>query len=71
MLTFKKEKMIARLTADGRAEEITPEIVGIMDNLDGQAASASCWRRQVYDEPVLWVIGKDGKGEYVFEGDCE
>lgn len=70
MLHFAKERMVARLTKEGRADQITPDIIAIMDNLDGQTAHASCWRRQVYDEPVLWVIGKDGSGEYVNEEDC-
>ena len=70
MLVFKKQKMIDRLTAEGRADQITQDVLDIMDNLDGCKASASCWRRQVYDEPVLWVVGKDGNGEYVNENDC-
>lgn len=69
-MTFKKELMVARLTKEGRADQITEEIIKIMDNLDGQPATASCWNRQVYDEPVLWVVGKDGNGEYVNEADC-
>ena len=69
-MKFSKEKMIARLTAEGRADAITDGIIAIMDNLDGQEASASCWKRQVYDEPVLYVYGKDGHGEYVNEEDC-
>lgn len=68
--TFKKEKMIARLTEEGRADQITPDIIAIMDSLDGQPASHICWERQVMGEPVLWVIGKDGKGHYVNELDC-
>ena len=71
MSHFSKKKMIDRLNKEGLSNQITPEIISIMDNLDGRAASASCWRRQVYDEPVLWVVGKDGKGEYVNELDCE
>ena len=69
-MKFSKQMMIDRLTREGRAEEITPDIEAIMDNLDGQTASASCWRRQVYDEPVLFVVGKDGVGKYVNENDC-
>ena len=69
-MIFKKERMIERLTNEGRVDMITPEIVAIMDNLDGQMATESCWRRRVYNEPVLYVVGKDGKGEYVYEDDC-
>lgn len=70
MSKFRKEMMVARLKAEGRANEITPEIEAIMDNLDEQEAFEGCWRRQVYGEPVLWVVGKDGSGEYVSENDC-
>ena len=45
-------------------------VLGIMDNLDGQEAVASCWHRVVYGEPVLYVVGKDGTGRYVNESDC-
>lgn len=70
-MVFSKKRMVYRLTSEGLADQITDEIMAIMDNLDGQEASASCWRRTVYEEPVLWVVGKDGKGEYVNEEDCE
>lgn len=70
-MKFSKERMIRRLTEDGRADQITDEVMMIMDNLDGCEASPSCWRRRVYDEPVLWVKGKDGDGQYVNEDDCE
>ena len=70
-MKFRKERMIARLTEEGRADMITPEIEAIMDNLDGQDENPSNWRRQIYDEPVMYVIGKDGEGEYVNEADCQ
>lgn len=69
-MRFSKQKMIERLTEEGRADAITESIIAIMDNLDGQEATASCWKREVYGEPVLYVYGKDGNGEYVNEADC-
>lgn len=69
-MKFRKELMIERLTKEGLADKITEEIIAIMDNLDGQEAVENCWRRRVYDEPLLWVVGKNGKGEYVNELDC-
>lgn len=69
--TFRKEKMIARLTREGLADQITPEIEAIMDNLDGQKANTYCWNNVVKGEPVAVVIGKDGKTEYVNENDCD
>ena len=68
---FDKNLMIKRLTEEGRADQIDDEIKAIMDNLDGQEAVSNCWRRVVYGEPVLWVVGKNGKGEYVNERDCK
>lgn len=62
--------MIERLQKEGKAAAITPEIEAIMDNLDGQVATENCWERRVQDKPVLWVVGKDGKGEIVNEADC-
>lgn len=70
MIVFDKFRMIERLKLDGRAAEITPGIGAIMDNLHGQPASANNWRRTVYGEPVMWVVGKNGTGEYVAEKDC-
>ena len=69
-MKFCKDRMIARLTEEGRADAITDEILAIMDNLDGQEVTA-CWPRTVYNEPVYWVVGKDGYGQYVNENDCE
>lgn len=70
-MKFCKDRMIARLTEEGRADAITDEILAIMDNLDGQEVNITCWRRTVYDEPVYWVWVKDGHGQYVNENDCE
>lgn len=70
-MVFSKKKMVDRITREGRADLIGPEEEAIMDNLDGQEATRSCWRRVVYGEPVLWVVGKDGNGNYVNERDCE
>lgn len=70
-MKFCKDRMIARLTEEGRADAITDENLAIMDNLDGQEVNTTCWRRTVYDEPVYWVWGKDGHGQYVNENDCE
>lgn len=68
---FRKEKMIERLTREGLADEITPEIEAIMDNLDGQEANTYCWQNVVNDEPIAVVVGKDGKTEYVNVNDCD
>ena len=70
-MKFVKQKMIDRIKAEGREDMIDDEVMSIMDNLDGQEATRSCWRRIVHGDPVLWVVGKDGEGYYVNELDCE
>ena len=70
-MKFSKQRMINRLTKEGRADQINAEILAIMDNLDGQPADENCWQRRVQGEPVYYVLGKDGHGEYVNEADCE
>lgn len=69
-MVFSKEKMIERLKSEGKEKQITPEIIAIMDNLDGQPVGTNSWNRQVNDEPVYSCEGKDGKFYDVFEGDC-
>lgn len=71
MLKFSKRKMVERLVKEGLGDKITPEIEAIMDDLDGQPTTAQCWNRQVFDEPVLWCVGKSGHGQYVNELDVE
>ncbi len=70
-MKFSKYKMIDRLTQNGLTGAITKDVMRTMDNLDGQEATQSCWKRRVFGESVLWVVGKDGHGEYVNEVDCE
>ena len=70
MLVFSKEKMIDRLRDEGRFNEIDDEILEIMDNIDGMEASPNSWRRQVFDDAVLSVKGRDGKYYDVNELDC-
>lgn len=69
-MRFSKDLMLKRLEAEGRLSEVDDESLAVMDNLDGQEATASCWNRVVYGEPVLYVKGKDGEGAYVNEADC-
>lgn len=70
-MVFKKQKMINRLKKEGLGDKITDEIIAIMDDLDGQEANENCWNRKVHGEPVYYVYGKSGNGQYVNENDCE
>ena len=68
---FKKQKMIDRLTREGRYDKIDQTSFEIMDLLDGKDATDQCWDRQVIGQPVLWVSLGNGHGYYVNENDCE
>ncbi len=70
-MIFSKKKMIDRITKEGRADMLDEKSLAIMDNLDGCEGNPHNWQHVVNDAPVLWVIGKDGKGEYVNIADCE
>jgi hypothetical protein len=70
-MKFSKSRMIQRLTEEGRADQITDEILEIMDDLDGRDADASCWDRQVKGLPVYLVRGRSGALHYVNENDCD
>ena len=69
-MVFSKRRMLERLKRDGRLGEVTAEIIGIMDNLDGQAVTTSSWNRQVYLQPVYSCTAKDGSVVDVNENDC-
>lgn len=69
-MKFSKAKMVERITREGRADMLDDKALAIMDKLDGKRATTSCWKRQVYGEPVLWVDLGNGEGEYVNELDC-
>ena len=70
-LRFKKEKMLARIKAEGREDLIDETVLKIMDNLDGQEVSSANWNRQVYGEDVYYCYGKDGKVYDVAACECE
>ncbi len=70
-MKFSKEKMLARIKKEGRSDLIDTQTIEIIENLDGCEAVESNWRKVVMGEPLLWVVGKNGHGEYVNEKDCE
>lgn len=71
-MVFSKEKMIERLKVEGLWEDASTneEVLGILDNLDGQDVGTNSWQRQVYGYPVYTCEGKDGKSYDVNENDC-
>ena len=70
-MVFRKSKRIKRLMDAGMEIIFNEETLRIMDNLDGCPASPFCMGVELLDEPVLYVIGKDGTGRYVNAFDCE
>lgn len=69
-MRFRKKMMLERLEREGRSDMVDDKSLVIMNDLDGLEASASNWRRMVHGEPVLYVVGRSGKGMYVNEADC-
>ena len=70
MYKFSKQKMLDRIKQEGRMDLVDDTVKEMMDNLDGMEANPSCWQRVVHQEPVMWVVGRDGNGAYVNENDC-
>lgn len=69
-MVFSKDKMLKRLSKEGRLEGLPTEVLDIMDNLDGQPVGTNSWNRQVMGAPVYTCEGKDGKSYDVNEEDC-
>ena len=70
MLVFKKELMKLRISEVGLSYEWTDEIEEIANDLDGMEANPRNWMAVVNEEPVMWVVGRSGKGRYVNADDC-
>lgn len=72
-MKFSKDKMINRLTQEGKADMIDDEIMAIMDSLDGQETlpAAATWSNRVKGEPVLGAYSKNGEFFEVNIADCE
>ena len=70
--TFKKQKMIDRLTNEGRINELTTEDYKLMDLLDGKEGTDYNWESFVNDRPLVWIFAKEieGGGAYVGLQDC-
>jgi len=57
-MVFRKQKMIDRITKEGRADMIDDETLKIMDNLDGCEATNYNWESMVKGNNLAWVICK-------------
>lgn len=70
--TFRKQKMIDRLTREGRINEVTREDYELMDKLDGCVGNDYNYRSVVFDDPIVWIEETDEHpGAYVCLQDCD
>ena len=67
---FRKALMQQWITENHKEDMVDDSVREMMDKLDGQEATESCWDRVVKGNPVLWCTGKDGVGTYVREEWC-
>ena len=69
---FRMSKMLARLEKEGRASEVTPQIMSIMRQLDGRTGTDYNWQSVVGDEPLVLINDDDvPQGLYVNVDDCD
>ena len=69
-MVFSKELMLKHIEEAGQMHLVGETELAIMDNLDGQEVTSSCWNRVVKGAPVYACTGKDGKVYDVNENDC-
>ncbi len=69
MKIFSKQKMMDRLTKEGRAHLVDEESAKIMDMLDGKEAVKNDFKALVYDE-LEYFVRHDGKNYPVNPDDC-
>ena len=67
-MKFYKVKMIKRLVKQGLVKKITPDIIDIMDKLDGKEVQEYCWQNVVMGENVGYIPEFE---MYVNLDDCE
>ena len=65
---FRAEKMIARITEEGRADMLTPEIMEKIRSLDGKVGDSWNWAYVVNDEDLVWI---ESEQTYVNFADTE
>lgn len=69
---FRKQKMIDRLTKEGRLNQVHAEDYELMDKLDGHKANDYNYRSFVFGDNLSWIEPFEGcEGAYVCTEDCE
>ena len=70
--TFRAEKMLARIKAEGKQDLLDEETVAFIRLLDGKVGTDHNWRSQVHGDPLVWIEkDEDQNGTYVALCDCE
>ena len=71
-MRFSKEKMLARLTKEGRMHMVEPEDLALMDKLDGKIGNDYNWESFVNGNNLVWIPADDEleEGAYVCRADC-
>lgn len=70
MITFSKDKMIARVKAEGKGDMLDQPTLAMMDMLDGLEAHPNRWRQTVHGEENAYYCELDGKQIPVNLLDC-
>lgn len=69
---FRKTKMLARLAAEGRTNQIDEKSLQIMECLDGHEAKPNLWQQTVYGETNAWYCTDNDGNQYpVNPIDCD
>lgn len=66
--TFRAQKMIDRIKAEGRGELLDEATLKTIWSLDGKVGTDYNWQSVVHDENLVWI--EDAK-MYVNKNDCE
>lgn len=70
MLAFKKQKMVDRITEEGRAHMLDQATLALMDELDGLEAFPNRWRQTVHGEENAYYCVLNGNQIPVNLSDC-
>lgn len=71
-IIFRKEKLIARLTAEGRMHLIDDEKMAVIDNIDGKTATPNIWKKSLYDDDDAYICTTDDGRQFAIKlTDCD
>ena len=69
---FRKTKMLARITAEGKSNLLNTATLDFMDRLDGHACHPNLWRQTVYGETDAWYCTDSNGNQYPINiNDCD